>query len=292
MLNHEINPILAADGGGTTCRIAFSGGDRQLVVEVGPANVASDFDGAVARIADGLRELAARLNVATESLCQVPAYLGLAGVTGADVAGRVAGALPLRAVRVEDDRRPALVGAHGGGDGAIAHCGTGSFLALQRQGAQRFAGGWGSVLGDEASAQWVGRRALSLSLDVVDGLVDESDLTADLLSEYGGAGGIVAFAGAARPHEFGQIARRVTVAAEAGDANAVSLMRSATECLLQSLGRMGWTSDSPLCLTGGIGPQYTAYMPAAVQDVLATPQGTPLAGAIALAQSFRAEQAA
>lgn len=292
MMNRETNPILAVDGGGTTCRIAFSAGDQQFVIEVGPANVSSDFAGAVARIVEGLQGLAAKLGVDVESLRPLPTYLGLAGVTGVEIADRVAAALPLDLVRVEDDRRSALVGAHGGMDGAIAHCGTGSFLALQRRGAQRFAGGWGSVLGDEASAHWVGRRALSLSLDAVDGLIDETGLTADLLAEYGGPGGIVAFAGAARPNEIGQIARRVTAAAEAGDANAVFLMRGAAACLLQSLERMGWTPDSALCLTGGIGPQYTSYMPAAARDALTEPQGAPLAGAIALAQSFRKEQVA
>lgn len=292
MMISECTPILAVDGGGTNCRIAYCAGGQRHVVGVGPANVASDFDGAAARIAAGLEQLAGQLQQPLQALCGLPAYLGLAGVTGPQMAARVAAALPLEVLRVEDDRRPALVGAHAGADGAIAHCGTGSFLALQRQGSQRFAGGWGSVLGDEASAQWVGRKALAAALQDVDGLIESSGLTAGLLNEFGGPAGIVAFAGQARPHEFGQIARQVTAAAEADDAVAGSLMRGAAAQLLQVLERMGWTPDLPLCLTGGIGPQYVPYLPQAARAALTGPQGVPLDGAIALAQAFAAEQAA
>ncbi len=289
MMTGMNTPILAVDGGGTNCRIACCAGGQRHVVGVGPANVASDFEGAVARIVAGLEQLAGQLQQPLRTLCRQPAYLGLAGVTGPQMAARVAEALPLELLRVEDDRRSALVGAHAGGDGAIAHCGTGSFLALQRQGAQRFAGGWGSVLGDEASAQWVGRKALSVALDVVDGLTDSTNLTETLLREFDGPAGVVAFAGQARPYEVGQVARKVTAAAEVGDAVGVALMREAAMQLLQVLERMGWTPELPLCLTGGIGPQYQPYLPEAARAALVAPQGAPLEGAITLAQSFAAE---
>ncbi|MGR3762328.1 BadF/BadG/BcrA/BcrD ATPase family protein (plasmid) [Roseobacteraceae bacterium NS-SX3] len=292
MLNLSQNPVIAADGGGTTCRIVFADGGQQLAIEAGPANVTSDFEGAVARIAAGLERLAEQLGVPLAALAPVPAYLGLAGVTGPQIAGRVAAALPLAAVRVEDDRHAALAGAHGGRDGAIAHCGTGSFLALQSQGRRRFAGGWGPVLGDPASAQWIGRKALAAVLEAQDRLAHESGLTAALLQEYGGTDGIVAFAAGARPEEFGQIARQVTAAAAAGDGVAAALMRHAAGRLLKDLEKMGWTPAMPLCLTGGIGPHYAAYLPVQARAALAPPAGSPLEGAIALAKAFAAEQAA
>ncbi|WP_170428375.1 BadF/BadG/BcrA/BcrD ATPase family protein [Ruegeria arenilitoris] len=286
------NPVIAVDGGGTTCRIAYVDDVRRLIVEVGPANVASDYDGAVARLGGGLAELAAGLNVKLESLRSVPAYFGLAGVTGDRIARRVAADLPLDKVLVEDDRHPALAGAHGTADGAIAHCGTGSFQALQWQGDRRFSGGWGPVLADRASAQWVGRRALAITLDAWDGLVAETSLTEALMKEFDGTGGIVAFAATAKPHEFGQVARRVTAAAATGDERAVSLMHESAGLLLRALETMGWTPAMPLCLTGGIGPHYKPYLPARARDVVTDPKGAPVEGAISLARTFQAEQPA
>lgn len=292
MFRSKNNPIIAADGGGTTCRIAYDDGEQRLVVEVGPANVASDYDGAIVRLKDGLKMLATKLNVQPDTLRPVPAYFGLAGVTGEQIAQRVAADLPLDRILVEDDRHPALAGAHQATDGAIAHCGTGSFLALQSQAGRRFAGGWGSVLGDEASAQWIGRRALSVTLDAWDGLVSKSNLTEALLNEFGSTSGIVAFAAAAQPHEFGQIARQVTAAARSGDERAVSLMREGAAHLLQALEAMGWTPAMPLCLTGGIGPHYEAYLPDRARGAVTEPKGAPIDGAIALARAFQVEHSA
>lgn len=286
------NPIIAVDGGGTTCRIAYADGVRQLLVETGPANVTSDYDGAIVRLKEGLAKLAAGLDISSELLKQLPTYLGLAGVTGDRVARRIAADLPLEAVRVEDDRHPALAGAHGAADGAVAHCGTGSFLALQSQNVGRFAGGWGPVLGDKASAQWIGRRALALTLDAWDGLAEKTALTEALLNEYGGADGIVAFASDARPHELGQVARLVTAAAASGDGSAACLMRDAASYLLQALEKMGWTQAMPLCLTGGIGPHYAAFLPEYAQNAVVNPKGAPIEGAIFLARAFQAELSA
>ena len=47
--------ILAVDGDGSTCRVALDHAGSRHVVSLGAANVTSDFDGAVARITEGLR---------------------------------------------------------------------------------------------------------------------------------------------------------------------------------------------------------------------------------------------
>lgn len=289
MLESKNIPVIAVDGGGTSCRIACVDGVRRLIVETGPANVSSDYGGAISRLRAGLAELAAGLDMGPDALRAFPAYFGLAGVTGKRIAQQVAADLPLDSVRVEDDRYPALAGAHGGADGAIAHCGTGSFLALQAQGSRRFAGGWGAVLGDEASAQWIGRKALAAALQAWDGLAAQSPLTEALLQDFGGTDGIVAFAAGAQPHDFGRIARRVTEAAAAGDGTAVALMQDAAARLVQALEQMGWTPALPLCLTGGIGPQYAGFLPDALRGAVTAPKGAPIDGAITLARAFQAE---
>lgn len=275
--------VVAVDGGGTRCRIACQWDGQVVSVETGAANVSTDFDGGIAAVLDGVEALRAKTG---HDLTACPAFVGLAGVISPQIARRVADALPFRQARVEEDRLAAVRGALGEGDGALAHCGTGSFFAMQRAGNAVFVGGWGPVLGDEASAQWVGRTALAATLASVDGLRAASDLTAGFLARLGGAPGVVAYAGDADGEAFGALAPAVTSAAEAGDPVALDVMGRAAADIARALRHLGWTPGMALCLTGGIGPVYAPYLPADMRAAVAAPKGTPLEGALALASDF------
>ena len=87
--------VLAVDGGGTSCRIALQDGGARHVVTLGPANVATDLSGAIATIREGIARLAAEVDAGPETLCGLPAYLGLAGILDDEDAERVRSALPL-----------------------------------------------------------------------------------------------------------------------------------------------------------------------------------------------------
>lgn len=284
--------VLAVDGGGTRCRMALcSGGSGRWVVELGAANVTSDFSGAALRIREGLSALAEQAGCAPETLYDVPAYLGLAGVTGPEMAARFGAALPLQRVQIADDRQIALQGALDVRHGALAHCGTGSFFAAQGSEGVRFSGGWGLILGDEASAAWLGRLALNRTLAMVDALVPGSDLLSGLLADFHDSAGIVAFAATANPMEFGQLARRVTAAATAGDTAAQALMRQGAQHVATTVQALGWQLDQPLCLTGGLCALYTPYLPEAMSQAVVAPLASPLEGAIALARHYGATEA-
>ncbi|WP_421704135.1 BadF/BadG/BcrA/BcrD ATPase family protein [Aliiroseovarius sp.] len=289
MTNAKTYPIIAVDGGGTRCRIALKRGQDTTVVETGSANVTSNFDGAVAEIEAGLNALAEHSAMSLPRLTAIPAYVGLAGVTGPAIAERLTQALPFDRVVVEDDRPAALRGALGAQDGFVAHCGTGSFIAAQIDGQRRIVGGWGPVLGDPASAQWVGRHALSYTLDAADGLAPNTGMAQHFLSTLGGTAGVVAFAASARPADFGALAPVVTDHAEAGDALAIALMGDAAGLLVRLLTKMGWTPGKTICLTGGIGPSYATHLPAQMQMDLKAPLGEPLSGALSLAREFSTE---
>ncbi|MEM9430034.1 MAG: BadF/BadG/BcrA/BcrD ATPase family protein [Pseudomonadota bacterium] len=284
-------PVLAIDGGGTRCRIGTTDGDGIVSVEVGSANVSTDFDGSLREIVSGLDLLGRRIGRSGEALCQRPAFVGLAGVTGPEMAQQVQTALPLRRVRVDDDRPAAVRGALGARDGVVAQCGTGSFFAAQIDGRQRLAGGWGPVLGDEASAHWVGRLALSRTLDCVDTTRSGSALTDSLLAEFGGAPGIVRFAGAAAPAEIGRLAQAVTRGAREGDPVALDILRLGAAWCADMVRRLGWSPGRIICLTGGIGPEYADHLPEEMRACLAPPEGSTLDGAIALAVALADEAA-
>lgn len=276
--------VLAIDGGGTRCRFALVRGADRLIIEAGSANASTDFDSAVRCLQEGIQILVQRADIKSETLHALPAFVGLAGVTGKALVARLTTGLPLRNARYADDRLAALRGALGRGDGLIAHCGTGSFFAAQIAGTERFAGGWGSVLGDEASAQWIGRTALSRLLHQIDGFVPISPLTEDLRTQFRDAAAVVEFARNANPAAFGALAPLVTAHATQSDPVALQVMRSAAHHIASDLKQMGWTPGLPICLTGGIGPHYAPYLPEQMKPDLAKPLGEPLDGAIALAQ--------
>lgn len=283
------SPVIAIDGGGTQCRLALDDGKSIVTVEAGSANVSTDFDGALAEISAGLDSLAGRTGLKLESLSRIPAFVGLAGMTGEAISERLRTALPFAHVRIEDDRAAALRGALGLADGAIAHCGTGSFFAAQTQGTMRCAGGWGPVLGDEASAHFVGKAALSMTLKGIDMQHPTSALAERILGDCDGAAGIVRFAGSASPSEFGALAPLVTEFARQGDMLAEQVMRAGARDISAMLQVIGWRNGQPICLTGGIGACYAPYLPADMQSVLTPPLDEPLAGALALAAEFAQE---
>lgn len=280
------SPVLAVDGGGTRCRIALARGTEILQVETGSANVSSSFDLAVSEIQKGLEALQVRSGIPMLQLVEIPTYLGLAGMVSPPIAARLREALPLHHMQIEDDRPAALRGALGADDGAIAHCGTGSFLGIQTGGEQRLVGGWGAQLGDEASAQWIGRLALSKTLDVVDGLAEPSLLSTVILQSLGTSSAIIAFAATATPAEMGAYATDVTRCASKGDQMATALLQQGANYIARTLEKLRWQQGSKLCLTGGLGPHFSPYLPPTMQAALTPPQGDPMRGALALAAGY------
>lgn len=286
MKDSRNTPVLAVDGGGTRCRFALQTAERRVVAETGSANVSTDFDGSVLRLQDGIAALAGMAETRVADLYHLPAFVGLAGATGTAEVERLMSALPLKNVCYADDRRPALRGALGQNDGFVAHCGTGSFFASQMGGKERFGGGWGATLGDEASAQWVGRKALTQLLRQVDGFASASALVQDLMTHFQNTDNVVEFARTAKPIDFGTLAPQVTAHAESGDTVALKILQSGADHIATDLGHMGWTPGLTICLTGGIGPQYAPFLPEGMKTDLTEPLGQPLDGAIALAREM------
>ena len=90
MTDQSSTRVLAIDGGGTRCRLALSGQNTSMTVETGSANVSSDFEGATAELIRGVTEIARISATPIELLAEIPAYAGIAGVTGRDAAARLA----------------------------------------------------------------------------------------------------------------------------------------------------------------------------------------------------------
>ncbi len=283
--------LIGVDGGGSGCRIAMTRGAQRWDHQSGPANLASDFTGALERLAQGLRDLAAKAGLSFEAIEEASVFMGLAGVLSPQEGAAVARHLPFTKIRIDNDRVAALAGAFGGGSGTLAGIGTGSFLIRQDGARQRAIGGWGLALGDEASGAWLGRAALARTLAAADAMGQASDLTRRLSAEFSGSCEKIAhFGAAAGPENFAAFAPMVFEAADARDPLALALLGEGAAWIEKGLGVLGWTPGEALCLTGGIGPRYGNYLPAPARAALVAPKATALDGALALARALAAER--
>ncbi|MGX9354567.1 BadF/BadG/BcrA/BcrD ATPase family protein [Roseobacteraceae bacterium S113] len=278
--------FIGIDGGGTGCRLALVREAQRFETEGGPCNVSTDLAGALREVSAGLDRLAAQSGLDRGAVRALPACLGLAGVVAGDPRKDICDALRLTSAYVVDDRAIALRGALGAADGAMVGLGTGSFFALQRDGRIRLAGGWGLRLGDEASGAWLGREALTRTLQAVDDLEPHSPLTEALLARLGNAAGLVAFSLKAKPQDYAALAPEIVVAADAGDIAARDLIRRGRSHIMQTLETLGWEAPMPLCLTGGLSESYARYLPSPVQSALTSPAATALDGALMIAETL------
>lgn len=268
---------LGIDGGGTGCRAAVCDAGGRILGEgrAGPANIASDPEGALANVLAATRA-ALPDGVAVGSL---HAVLGMAGANVAACAARLRSALPFASARVVTDAAIAVAGALRDGDGVVAAIGTGSVFASQRNRALRQIGGWGLVLGDEGSGAWIGRSALSETLRAVDGFRARTPLAQALLDEFGGADGIVAFAQDARPADLAALAPRVVAS---DDPVARTVMGLACGHVAASIARLQDPDPVPVVYLGGLGATYADRLAGRWQR--ADPLGSALDGALWLAR--------
>ncbi|WP_136439605.1 BadF/BadG/BcrA/BcrD ATPase family protein [Pacificoceanicola onchidii] len=275
--------LIGVDGGGTLCRAAARVGGTRFEVEGSGANASSHPDLCVTRLRAVLDSLAQEAGLTPDQRAAAQVYIGLAGVTGPQIAAQIRSGLGLPRAVIEEDRAAAVAGALGTEDGCLAALGTGSFLARQSDGAVRYQGGYGLRLGDEASGAWLGREMLSAALRAQDGFGPQSDLGHALLTRFGGPAGVITFGLEASPQALAELAPDITAAAGAGDALATTLLMRGAGYISDGLMALGWRVE-PVVLTGGLGPRYAAWLPEPMQASLREPKGSALDGALMLAE--------
>ena len=268
--------FLGLDGGGTGCRAVLADRDGRVLGrgEGGPANINSDRDGALAAIMDTAGQA-----LDGRAPGDVAACLGLAGANISGARNWLGPMLPFGRVRVVHDAVTAVAGALGAGDGIVAAIGTGSVFSRQIGGAVETIGGWGPVLGDEASGAWMGRLLLTLTLRTQDGLVEPTDLTLAVLDKLGGPQQIVGLARGASGADFARIARLMLE--YPGDPVAEQVLDAACDYVIQAITRLQGGRDLPVTFTGGLGPIFADRLFDRWNQRPA--RGTPLDGALRLA---------
>lgn len=268
--------FLGIDGGGTGCRAAVCDASGRILGSgnAGPSNVMSDNAGARANILAAANQAAEAADVRVEDL---HAVLGLAGANTSN--WRIT--LPFATTRVVSDAEIALNGAFAGQDGIAATIGTGSVFACQNGGVVRVIGGWGLVLGDEASGAWMGRELLSRAVRAADGLVPLSPLLATLTGEMAGPEAIVRFAKKARPVDFGRFAPRIVTTPT--DEAAAAILADADRWVRRYIDHLQ-TGSLPICFLGGLGAVFAARLAPHYPGLIRAAAGSALDGALRMAR--------
>lgn len=279
--------IVAADGGGTGCRAAAGTLARGIIAEArgGPGNVHSDFDQALKNLTDATGRALTEAGLASTSLDQITAHMGVAGAHSPAEAQAVADALPYGQSSVSGDRATSVRGALGDTDGFVVALGTGTIVARQTDLQMQTVGGWGFHLSDHASGAWLGRRLLEETLLAEDGFSEHSQLSREALEACGGLVEIVHFAGTASPGDFAAHAPKVVMAAEAGDPLGRALMSEGAAYIQRALRVLEFAPGAPLVLSGGLGPRYAPYLAPPFSETITAPKGNALEGAFAMASA-------
>lgn len=128
----------------------------------------------------------------------------------------------------------AYQGAFPDGHGVLVLAGTGSMAMARGPLGQVRVGGWGDGIGDEGSAFWIGRSALSVASQMVDGRIPDTGFAADLAQRLGctPSDGPFALMGWALSHlhpraAIAGLAQHVDAMAEAGQSSAQTVLHAA-----------------------------------------------------------------
>jgi glucosamine kinase len=277
---------IGIDGGGTSCRAAVIDHSGQVLGtgKAGAANILSDLENSLIHIVASAKQALIDAGLTPELLQELPAVIGTAGANVGNYGKKVEGALPFASTRVVTDATTALQGALGDADGVIGAFGTGSVYNARRDGRIWGIGGWGFVIGDQASGARLGRDLLERAVLAHDKVTAGSALTASIMAEYGNdPERIVEFAHASKPKDFARYAPVIFEYAGMEDAVAIDIVRTAAKSITESLDALLWPECPSICLLGGLAQAYRPWLDERHKAILAEPRGDVLRGAVELA---------
>ncbi len=277
--------FIGVDGGGSGCRAqaAFPDGGRTEILSGGPANMSSDAETASIEISALLQATVTAARAQSGSATEPVVVIGLAGVTESDQSERLKAALPYSHVTIMGDLDIAVSGALEDGDGIVVAVGTGSVLACQRAGKIERLGGYGFLLGDQASGAWIGREALRRALLARDGLGPDGLLVSLIWRRFDGLADMLHFVNSARPADYAALAPLVISSEQEHCPVAGAILDTACTYLARAIAQLqAGATDLPVAAMGSLAPTLLNRLVAqgTVQLNRVAPKGDALDGAL------------
>jgi N-acetylglucosamine kinase-like BadF-type ATPase len=255
--------LLGIDGGGSKTAVAVSDGLSVLATRIaGGCNLhtASAQDAQLA-LTEAVEGALSSAGVSASSVTAVCA--GVAGAASPEIAEQIrkflAELLPLASIDVVGDLVIALEAVFPGAPGLVCISGTGSIAyGRNERGDIARAGGWGRLVSDEGSGNWIGQRALSQCLRALD-MGRSSNLIAGIMEHWRivTREQLVQRCHREPVHNFADLFPVVLAIAEGGDPLACEILNAAgTELarISQIVLRRLWVGRTSLeiAITGGV----------------------------------------
>ena len=258
--------VVGIDGGGTRTRVILADAHGNVLARTeGPGTALSP--GHESAAADVIKSLIADVLAIADRSETRPAVcvVGVAGAGQERAAQALWSALASRRVAddvsVQADATVAMEDAFGDSAGVLLISGTGS-VAFSRapDGRVERCGGWGPNVGDEGSAAWLGRSALSVVTAASDGREPETALGGAMLTalEMESLDELIPWAADATPAKLATLAPIVMQVASTGDLRANALISLCVEELVlhvRTLARRCFVDERaavPVALAGGL----------------------------------------
>lgn len=224
----ETPVYLAADCGGTNCRVRLFDEDGQLLSEGrgGPANASLGLEAVLSEIFRATRDALAKLDGPTIPLSRLHAGFAMAGLVETERRKEfLRTPHPFASMTAETDAFVAQLGAFAGGDGGLLITGTGS-CGFAVKGKEKFyIGGWGFPVSDQGSGARLGHLAVRRALQAYDNILPSSPFCKKLLAEVGiHPAEVSRWARTAKPADYGALAAIVIEHAHAEDEVAKNLV--------------------------------------------------------------------
>ncbi len=274
------NPSFLAtvDGGGTGTRLRLFAPDGRLVGEgeAGPSALSLGATTAWAAIEAALQQaMGGALDWSGIAL-----GIGVSGAATHALAQPFVEAQPgLALLALDNDGLTTVLGAHAGKPGAVVAAGTGTVgMAWRADGSRQLVSGWGWRFGDEGSGAWLGRSAVALAQQAMDGRARTGRLAKAIWAHCGiDRTALSAWCRDADATACAALARYVF---EVDDPAARRLLAQAAK----ALGQVARALDAklPLAMAGSIGLRLADALPAAQRCRLVPAQGSSLDGALHL----------
>jgi len=189
-------------------------------------------------------------------------------------------------IEVISDGYAALLGAHCGSPGGIVIVGTGSVgLRLDHEGVIDQIGGFGPVVADEGSGNWMGRNAVRAALRVMDdaaaGEGAPSALAIGLIDLMGrDHDAMLDWIGTADATRFASLVPVIIDHERQGDPLALQLVDEATQELDRLIRQTGRNGELPVAVLGGLSATLISKLSSTTRDELVQPSGDAVDGAL------------
>ena len=195
------------------------------------------------------------------------AYMGITGVTSDGSIETLAESILGVSIKVVSDIELAYRANFSEGEGILLYAGTGSVaFAIDNLSNSHQIGGWGYLLGDEGAGYWIGREAIRHAMFDIETKAEfePKSLTSEILDVIGGKdwSSVKSFVYSQERSVIASLSKLVNTSAEAGDVDAIRIIRKAAGHLAYLVRRMDESlagGSLPVKFTGGISHSAILY---------------------------------